>query len=129
MLLKFKIGKIRFYVTDKFLRVRQDRSNATKDERRIFYEEVIKQYRLKKGLKPYGNTCACECCGKTHKCQIHHVLPYNKFPELERDVRNIMMVCNDCHNNIHHNPFMESELIRTKATEMGVDYMNVYNLN
>lgn len=77
---------------------------------------------------PIGGGRICDVCGKEGSVVIHHVLPYSKFPQFEKDFRNLMLVCPDCHHKIHNNPFLESRMICDKAKELGVDISEVYNL-
>lgn len=43
----------------------------------------------------YGKTC--QCCG-SKKLPIHvdHIMPRSKFPDLELDINNLQILCEDC---------------------------------
>ena len=41
-------------------------------------------------------------------------------------LRNLMIVCPDCHQEIHHNPFLNARLIKQRARKLGVKYKKVY---
>ena len=43
----------------------------------------------------------CEKCGSTEALQAHHILPYSKYPELRSDIKNLMILCCDCHSEKH----------------------------
>ncbi len=47
----------------------------------------------------------CEACGETRNLQVHHVLPYHKYPELELDESNLITLCeyppHNCHFRAH----------------------------
>lgn len=72
----------------------------------------------------------CQLCGKQMKTglHLHHVLPYARFPELEFDNRNILVLCNECHREIHTNPFLEAKMIERKAEDMDIDLEEVYGI-
>lgn len=41
---------------------------------------------------------ACAACGRRKDLEVHHVLPYHKFPELELEPSNLLTLCNSpCH--------------------------------
>ena len=44
----------------------------------------------KEHLKKYPK---CAVCGGTKKCEVHHVLVYHLFPELELDPKNLITLC------------------------------------
>lgn len=59
--------------------------------------------------------------------EIHHVLPYGRFPELARDERNMMCVCGSCHKEIHNNPYYNIRLQEEKALEYNINLKEQYN--
>lgn len=55
-------------------------------------------------LMTRGNSC--QMCGIPYSgesLQMHHVKPVTKFPELRYDPQNILVVCKECHKQIHSN--------------------------
>lgn len=47
----------------------------------------------------------CEACGSTKRLQVHHILPFHEYPELELCLENLITLCmseNECHINIGH---------------------------
>ena len=72
----------------------------------------------------------CELCGchieRYCKTNIHHVIPWTRYPEGELDERNIMVVCQKCHSEIHNNPLLDASLIRKKSLQLGVDIKKIY---
>ena len=47
----------------------------------------------------------CACCGSTKLLQVHHIKPFNRFPTLELDPKNLIVLCmskNECHLLIGH---------------------------
>ena len=67
----------------------------------------------------------CEICGRPFGKRLlpnlHHVLPYAYFPGLREDRRNLQVVCRQCHEALHHDPFRMVEAMQAKAAELGVD--------
>ena len=43
----------------------------------------------------------CSVCGGDDKCEVHHVKPFNKYPNLELDPGNLITLCSktgrECH--------------------------------
>ena len=74
----------------------------------------------------------CQCCGRQFpysKIQLHHVLPWWKYPEYDGDIRNSRLLCNDCHRAIHLNPFAAVQEMEEVAKVLGVDLSERYALN
>lgn len=73
---------------------------------------------------------ACPMCGHSfgyRQMECHHVLPWGRFPEYRMKAENIMMLCHDCHKEIHCNPFLNIRMMRDKAAEIGVDLTSRYS--
>lgn len=51
-----------------------------------------------KALHLYGNIC--QCCGKSPKdgicIHVDHIKPRSEYPELELDISNLQILCNEC---------------------------------
>lgn len=45
---------------------------------------------------------ACEACGVTTDLNVHHIKPFNQFPELELDPRNLITLCRKHHFEVGH---------------------------
>ncbi len=72
----------------------------------------------------------CEICGKTvdyKGSQLHHVLPYCRMSQFAIDERNVLLLCHDCHQEIHSNPMKQVEMMQAKAKEVGVDLKDYYD--
>ena len=67
----------------------------------------------------------CALCGKEHDSykvmSTHHCLPWCPFPQLRHDKRNLVLLCPDCHEELHINPFKNARLQQAKADELGID--------
>ena len=68
----------------------------------------------------------CELCSKKRKLVVHHILPYRDYPEYELNLDNLLYVCNDCHNEIHNNPWLSAPLMREAGKTFGIDVEKVY---
>lgn len=66
--------------------------------------------------------CVCKVWQKWGGAlELHHILPRVKFPQLVDMEENIMVLCHDCHKEIHCNPFLNAALMERKAAELHVD--------
>ena len=71
----------------------------------------------------------CPHCGKHFEFQwmeLHHILPWGRFPELRERKDNYLCLCHDCHKDIHMDPYLNIRLIEAKAKEYGIDLTTVY---
>lgn len=78
-----------------------------------------------------ANGGRCPVCGKecrTEEMEIHHILPVARFHELQKDERNMLVMCWRCHKDIHQNPFRNAELMQAKAEELNIDLKEIYHL-
>lgn len=116
---QLRLGKWRMYLSDVRMRRRQARDSRTDAQRRDFWERVKGPLMVRKGGQ-------CEWCGARKELQVHHVLPYDHFPQLKEHPDNLMLLCADCHKKLHRNPFLDGSLIRAKAMELNVDWQAVY---
>lgn len=74
------------------------------------------------------NGC-CKMCGERFDIaymEMHHILPHSKFPELRKDANNLVMLCHDCHNEVHNNPFINVRMMEAKAKELGINLQERY---
>lgn len=45
----------------------------------------------------------CQACGKTHKLEVHHIIPVHLDPSKELDLDNLITLCdNNCHLTFGH---------------------------
>lgn len=72
----------------------------------------------------------CPHCGRPfafEAMELHHVLPFARFQDLITDDRNVIMICHDCHKEIHCNPYLNIKLMEAKAAELGINLDERYN--
>ena len=71
----------------------------------------------------------CPHCGQHYDMrwmEIHHVLPWARFPELRGAKRNMLLLCHHCHKEVHINPWLNIQLMQAKAEELGIDLTERY---
>lgn len=68
----------------------------------------------------------CRACGRKVNLQVHHIRPFNIFPDLELDLSNTITLCGRCHILLghldhwkSHNPEVESDAGRTLQRIVG----------
>ena len=72
----------------------------------------------------------CPHCGKEfpiNRMELHHVLPWARFPEMRTKRANQLLLCHDCHKEIHCNPYLNIRLMEEKAKELGIDLKERYD--
>lgn len=76
----------------------QPRKLSRKQVKKAFYQSDEWRALRYQVLKKFG--ARCQCCGATAKDgrQIHvdHIKPRSKHPELELDITNLQVLCEDC---------------------------------
>lgn len=81
----------------------------------------------KQRYKQNGGTC--ELCGRKMNradVQIHHILPYAEFPQYGLNPFNLEIVCIECHQAIHRNPYTNLQCMEKKAREFGFELTNYF---
>jgi hypothetical protein len=71
----------------------------------------------------------CPECGKLFEMrdmELHHVLPWGRFPELRGRRANIALLCHPCHREIHCNPWKNIAMMQAKAQELGINLKERY---
>lgn len=57
-------------------------------------------YEVRKNYIKYNPSCAA--CETTANIEVHHIQPFEIFPDLELDPQNLMTLCRYCHLVIGH---------------------------
>lgn len=73
----------------------------------------------------------CPHCGQHYDIrwmEIHHVLPWARFPELRGTKRNMMLLCHHCHKEVHINPWLNIQLMQAKAEELNINLNERYQI-
>lgn len=86
-------------------------------------------YKIKKRQYEQSGGC-CPHCGRPvtfDEAELHHVLPYARFQDLIGEERNTVLLCHDCHKEIHCNPWRNIQLMQQKADELGINLDERYN--
>ena len=118
MFLRFKLFNwLYVYINSRPMRTRNKRDLESRGWYNVHKWKKEVKYPLEK--RALGH---CELCGRqSERMEGHHVLPYAQFPELDRNIDNLMLLCHWCHHRIHTNPFMNIRLMRQKADVFGVN--------
>ena len=121
----FRFMKGRFYITFSNCRVKKRPTSCDHECSQKLTDNMreIKGYRYKqqKGL--------CPECGQPFdikEMELHHVLPWGRFPELRARKANMILLCHKCHKEIHCNPWKNIEMMKAKAKELGIDLKDRY---
>ena len=119
----WKIGGWRLYLTHNF----RLKNSQSRDQDRN-HNGIVK---VKDSLWKKHNGC-CQICGKQIEkysaSQVHHILSWWRFPQYEKDERNLLLLCRDCHSHIHKDPFVETRMIIEKAKELNVNLKDYYDV-
>lgn len=96
------------------------------------FDDIDSTFRMKdirRDIKAaQGNVCPI--CGEvSERMELHHILPVSRFPELWDDRRNCVALCHDCHKEIHCNPWANIRMMKAKATELGLDLGERYDIS
>ena len=115
-----RLGIWRLHLT-RNLRLRRSQYREIPNRRMIEIKDALRE--------ECGDRCQrCgEPFGKTRFAQVHHVLPFARFPEYAGDRRNMLLLCAQCHQALHNNPFRMVSDMQDKAAELGLgDISRVY---
>lgn len=86
------------------------------------YKASRKLAKIKAKAVENGARCAiCGCDNANKDFEQHHIFPVSKFPELILEERNLMMLCPNCHYEVHNNPFLNCKVMTEQAINVGVD--------
>lgn len=92
----FKVFGLYFYVSS--IRMKKRR---TADERMRNMHNILRK--KKKMLYKTQNGC-CACCGKRfipEALEIHHIVGINENPGLATNIKNLQLLCHECHVRLH----------------------------
>ena len=73
------------------------------------------------------------CCPHCHQpmeikgMELHHILPWGRFPEYRMKADNLELLCHKCHKEIHVNPFLNIQMMKAKAAQYGIDLKDRYD--
>ena len=107
---RLKVVGLYFYITDHPMKSKSGtlRNKAERHLKRVQVERM----QMEKGL------LHCELCGNSEeKLQMHHLYAQSIFPEMALNQNNTMLLCKECHNQVHNNPFLWCELINQRMPD------------
>ena len=118
---KIQLGKYYLYISDRKMKAASG-NKRSKAEKHLKHLQTFRMMAEKQ-------VCACELCGdKERELQMHHLYAVSEYPEKELEPDNTMLVCSQCHQRIHNNPFLWCDLIneRLPKTEPNTKIQQVY---
>lgn len=121
---KIRLFGLNFYVSNCRMKKRRRRDYLDSRYRWIFEELKEKLYTRQDGKCPH---CGMEF--EKHEMEMHHILPVGRFPELQMSIRNTMLLCHQCHQEVHMNPFKNIKMMEQKAVEMQIDLHDRYDIS
>ena len=77
----------------------REKNRRRKKKKKLTYKPQSKWRSLRyEAFKKYGNKC--QCCGASPETgavlHVDHIKPKSKFPELEYEISNLQILCEDC---------------------------------
>jgi hypothetical protein len=96
---------------------------ASKKKRDTFYSSWEWKKARFEAIKKYGPVCMC--CGSAERIVVDHIKPRSKFPEIELDLDNLQILCNDCNMGKSNDDYTDfrpkgDELSRTELVELEI---------
>lgn len=83
-------GKIGYFQSLR-AQTKKAKKQKPRDEFYMSWEWKRARYEV---LKKYGPKCMC--CGSTDRIVVDHIKPRAKYPDLELNLDNLQVLCNDC---------------------------------
>ena len=120
----FRILPNRLYITISNCRVKKRANNHVATHNFNDNMKEIKSYRYK---QQQGKCPSCGQLTDLKEMELHHVLPWCRFPELRARKSNMMLLCHCCHKEIHINPWLNIKMMQAKAAEFGINLKERYN--
>lgn len=97
------------------------RTTDKKAEAKTFYSSWEWKKARFEILKRYGPVCML--CGSEDRIVVDHIKPRSKFPELELDLDNLQVLCNDCNmgkSNDDYTDFRPDGLTNAELDELEI---------
>ena len=109
----------------------QRKKKPKRESKKVFYNS----WRWKKvrfeALKKYGPECMC--CKSDYRLVVDHIKPRSKFPELELDIDNLQILCNECNmgkSNDDYTDFRDNHDVVTPSEYAELEHLaEVTNLH
>lgn len=93
---KWKIGRVRIYVTT----YRMKRRGSSDDLRRNVRHRLLR-HRGALYRRQCGCCAVCGCRFPEEEMEVHHVLGVSACPDLVCRRDNLLLVCGSCHEKLH----------------------------
>ena len=122
----FKFLKGRFYITFSNCRVKKRPTSGYSIDG---HSRLANNMRDIKGKMYEKNGHRCPHCGQEFELdvmELHHILPWARFPEWRASSKNMILLCHRCHKEVHCNPYKNIRMMEAKAEELGIDLTERY---
>ena len=119
----WKLFSLYFTLSNSRVKLRLSNHDRSGRLQRICCEMKQYKYKMQQGT--------CPLCGETFPLeymQLHHILPWSRFPDFRGTKKNHLLICKDCHKEIHSNPFLNIRLQQAMAAELQVDLAEKYRI-
>jgi len=95
------INKLKLYLFGK--RKEEFPSNYTTDIKKTKTQNIRRTYQYQKFKRTVRKTITQECwnCDSKESLQIHHIVSIKENPGLATDIKNVIMLCQECHSQFH----------------------------
>lgn len=90
-------------------------------------QDIIKGYKEKIYERQGGRCLECGQHIEYRDMELHHVLPYARYPELKTSIRNCVLLCHRCHKEVHCNPWKNIQMMQAKAKELDINLEERYD--
>lgn len=120
---KIRAFGLYFYVSNCRMKKRPNRDVLFTGHREHIHVENKKKLYERQGR-------VCLECGQHieyRDIELHHVLPYSRFPELKTSIRNSVLLCHRCHKEVHCNPWKNIQMMQAKAKELDINLEERYD--
>jgi hypothetical protein len=119
----FKFFGLYFYVSTCRMKKRPKRDLMFNQ----FSCDINKKNKEKLYERQQGRCPECGAEVEYDAMELHHVLPYARYPELKNSIRNSVLLCHCCHKEVHLNPWKNIQMMKAKAAEMEIDLQERYD--
>lgn len=65
----------------------------------------------------------CQCCGLTNNLEVHHILNYSQYKDLQTDLDNAITLCECCHSPVIKGSFHNTYGTRNNTKEQLDEYI------
>ena len=121
--LKIKMWHFYLYFSNCRMKKRSIRDDGARLKSKELHKKKVSLY------EQQGQICPiCKQQFEVEKMEVHHILPIARFPEMGGVKSNMLVLCHNCHKEIHCNPYRNIELMEAKAKELNINLKEIYEV-